>query len=254
MNLDVVQRILLCLELNSSSIFLSHSALDSFNTCIMVTFFLLIQVYLDTVGDAEKYRVKLTERFFNIKFVVSKKADSLYPVVSGASIVAKVTWFHLNLLVKNINPSPPSFPSLLTILFMFLTISRSYCYAFQVTRDRALRDWMLDETAEDLHRKFGSGYPGGENHPSYLTILYDYCFFFLLMNKCDHLPTDPQTKAWLEDHKHSVFGFPSLVRFSWGTCTAYSKDFVDVLWSVSLLSWMTLFRHLLSESLSEKTK
>jgi len=119
---------------------------------------LLTEVYIDTVGDPEKYRVKLSERFSNIKFVVSKKADSLYPVVSGASIAAKVT------------------------------------------RDRALRDWVPDETAE-LHRNFGSGYPG-----------------------------DPQTKAWLEDHKHSVFGFPSLVRFSWGTCTAYSKDFVDVLW------------------------
>ncbi|KAL8518193.1 hypothetical protein ACS0TY_009530 [Phlomoides rotata] len=120
---------------------------------------LLAEVYLDTVGDAEKYRVKLSERFANIKFVVAKKADSLYPVVSGASIVAKVT------------------------------------------RDRALRDWVLGETAENLHRNFGSGYPG-----------------------------DPQTKSWLNDHKHPVFGFPSLVRFSWGTCTSYSKDLVDVLW------------------------
>lgn len=57
----------------------------------LLTFFLLIQVYIDTVGDPEKYRVKLSERFSNIKFVVSKKADSLYPVVSGASIAAKVT-------------------------------------------------------------------------------------------------------------------------------------------------------------------
>ena len=45
---------------------------------------------MDTVGDAEKYRIKLSDRFPSIKFVVSKKADSLYPVVSGASIVAKV--------------------------------------------------------------------------------------------------------------------------------------------------------------------
>ncbi|XP_051116534.1 ribonuclease H2 subunit A-like isoform X2 [Andrographis paniculata] len=60
---------------------------------------------------------------------------------------------------------------------------------------------MLDETAENLHRNFRSGYPG-----------------------------DPQTKAWLSNHKHSVFGFPKLVRFSWGTCSAYSKDFVEVLW------------------------
>ncbi|KAK6144633.1 hypothetical protein DH2020_021453 [Rehmannia glutinosa] len=120
---------------------------------------LLTEVYLDTVGDAEKYRLKLSEIFPNIKIVVAKKADSLYPVVSGASIVAKVT------------------------------------------RDRALRDWVLDETAENLQRNFGSGYPG-----------------------------DPQTKDWLKDHKHSVFGFPTLVRFSWGTCTSYSKDFVEVLW------------------------
>lgn len=49
------------------------------------------QVYVDTVGDPEKYRVKLSEIFPAIKFVVAKKADSLYPVVSGASIVAKVT-------------------------------------------------------------------------------------------------------------------------------------------------------------------
>lgn len=120
---------------------------------------LLTEVYVDTVGDAEKYRVKLSERFPGVKFVVAKKADSLYPVVSGASIVAKVT------------------------------------------RDRALRGWVLEETAENMHKEFGSGYPG-----------------------------DPETKAWLEQHKHSVFGFPSLVRFSWGTCTAYYKDFVEVAW------------------------
>ncbi|CAI9091369.1 OLC1v1026389C1 [Oldenlandia corymbosa var. corymbosa] len=119
---------------------------------------LLTEVYVDTVGDPEKYRIKLSERFPSIKFVVAKKADSLYPVVSGASIVAKVT------------------------------------------RDRALRDWVLDETAENINRNFGSGYPG-----------------------------DPGTKSWLDDHKHSVFGFPTLVRFSWGTCTSYSKHLVEVL-------------------------
>ncbi|KAK7837203.1 ribonuclease H2 subunit A [Quercus suber] len=120
---------------------------------------LLTEVYVDTVGDPEKYRTKLSERFPSIKFVVAKKADSLYPVVSGASIVAKVT------------------------------------------RDRAVRDWVLDETADNIQRNFGSGYPG-----------------------------DPETKAWLENHKHPIFGFPSLVRFSWGTCTPYFKNLVEVLW------------------------
>ncbi|XP_076890998.1 ribonuclease H2 subunit A-like [Bidens hawaiensis] len=120
---------------------------------------LLTEVYVDTVGDPEKYRINLTERFPSIKFVVAKKADSLYPVVSGASIVAKVT------------------------------------------RDHALQNWIFDETAENMHRNIGSGYPG-----------------------------DPMTKDWLEHHKHSVFGFPSLVRFSWGTCESYFKGGVEVLW------------------------
>ncbi|XP_048325944.2 ribonuclease H2 subunit A isoform X3 [Ziziphus jujuba] len=71
----------------------------------------------------------------------------------------------------------------------------------EVTRDRALREWILDETAENMHKNFGSGYPG-----------------------------DPETKAWLEHHKHMVFGFPSLVRFSWGTCTPYIKELAEVLW------------------------
>lgn len=53
----------------------------------------MFQVYVDTVGDPEKYRTKLSVRFPSIKFVVAKKADSLYPVVSGASIVAKVITF-----------------------------------------------------------------------------------------------------------------------------------------------------------------
>uniref|UniRef100_A0A453K9M9 Ribonuclease n=2 Tax=Aegilops tauschii subsp. strangulata TaxID=200361 RepID=A0A453K9M9_AEGTS len=120
---------------------------------------LLTEVYIDTVGDPEKYRVKLTEKFPGIKFVVAKKADSLYPVVSGASIVAKVT------------------------------------------RDRALRNWVFDETAQNMHMNTGSGYPG-----------------------------DPNTIQWLKDHKHPVFGFPTLVRFSWGTCTAYFKNGVEVTW------------------------
>ncbi|KAK4764826.1 hypothetical protein SAY86_025916 [Trapa natans] len=120
---------------------------------------LLTEVYVDTVGDAEKYQCKLSERFPSIKFVVAKKADSLYPVVSGASIVAKVT------------------------------------------RDRAVRNWVFSETAENMHCSFGSGYPG-----------------------------DPETKAWLAHHKHSIFGFPTLVRFSWGTCTPYFKECAEVLW------------------------
>lgn len=37
-----------------------------------------LQVYLDTVVDPEKYWIKLSERFGSLKFVFSKKADSMY--------------------------------------------------------------------------------------------------------------------------------------------------------------------------------
>ncbi|KAI3677541.1 hypothetical protein L6452_36806 [Arctium lappa] len=138
---------------------ISHESAMSLVKRVLDMGYLLTEVYVDTVGDAEKYRLKLLERFPSIQFVVAKKADSLYPVVSGASIVAKVT------------------------------------------RDQALRNWNLDETSENMHRNFGSGFPG-----------------------------DPGTKAWLKHHKQLVFGFPSLVRFSWGTCNSYFKDGVQVLW------------------------
>lgn len=50
----------------------------------------LQEVYVDTVGDAEIYRQKLSREFPGIQFTVCPKADALYPIVSAASIVAKV--------------------------------------------------------------------------------------------------------------------------------------------------------------------
>jgi ribonuclease H2 subunit A len=51
------------------------------------------EIFVDTVGVAEKYESYLTNKFknYNIKFTVKPKADSIFPCVSAASIVAKVT-------------------------------------------------------------------------------------------------------------------------------------------------------------------
>lgn len=51
-------------------------------------------VYIDTVGPPASYTTKL-RKFFTVeqinKIVVEKKADDTYPIVSAASVVAKVT-------------------------------------------------------------------------------------------------------------------------------------------------------------------
>ncbi|KAL6753144.1 ribonuclease H-like domain-containing protein [Haematococcus lacustris] len=50
----------------------------------------ITQVFIDTVGDPERYRQQMERHFPNLDFTVCPKADALYPVVSAASIVAKV--------------------------------------------------------------------------------------------------------------------------------------------------------------------
>lgn len=78
-------------------------------------------------------------------------------------------------------------------------------------------------------------------------ILYSICCLLLLDGYCSMRNLvlfsfiDPETKAWLENHKHPIFGFPSLVRFSWGTCTPYFKNLVEVLWSVLFYHSLGIF-------------
>jgi len=106
------------------------------------------EVYVDTVGNAAKYQARLANLFPEIPtIVVCNKADSLFPIVSAASICAKVV------------------------------------------RDDLLKKWEFNEPGIAFSKVFGSGYPG-----------------------------DPTTKKWLKTNLDSVFGYPSIIRFSWKTC------------------------------------
>lgn len=49
------------------------------------------EIYIDTIGKPEIYQKKLERIWPTIQITVATKADSLYPVVSAASVCAKVT-------------------------------------------------------------------------------------------------------------------------------------------------------------------
>jgi len=117
------------------------------------------EVYVDTVGNATTYQRKLKRIFPDIKIVVSEKADDKYPVVSAASICAKVL------------------------------------------RDNIMETFEFVE--EDIKDKnYGSGYLG-----------------------------DQKTVNWVARNCDKVFGFPTLVRFSWApTQTAMAQSSVKVKW------------------------
>lgn len=72
----------------------------------------LCAVFVDTVGPPESYQKLLAGRFPHLCITVSKKADSRFPIVSAASIVAKTTRDQmvedLNLNVGSGYPSDPT--------------------------------------------------------------------------------------------------------------------------------------------------
>jgi len=98
----------------------------------------LEKVFIDTVGDPDRYRAKLEIVFssYGIQFTVTSKADALFPIVSAASIMAKTT------------------------------------------RDREIAGFVFEEKGLEANTEFGSGYPGDPATKRWLVQHVDPVFGF----------------------------------------------------------------------------
>jgi len=98
----------------------------------------LSKIFVDTVGPPTTYQAKLQKVFPDIEVTVTKKADSLYPIVSTASMVAKVTrdynleYFCEKLGYSEIGCGYPSDP--LTKKWQTANIDKVFGWNFGITR------------------------------------------------------------------------------------------------------------------------
>ena len=69
---------------------LSHDTAIALIKAVEASGIPIAQIYIDTVGPALKYKEKLQRFFPKYLFTVAEKADSKYPIVSAASVCAKV--------------------------------------------------------------------------------------------------------------------------------------------------------------------
>ncbi len=152
------------------------------------------QVFVDTVGPADKYEAKLKRIFPSLKIKVANKADSIYPIVSAASICAKVI------------------------------------------RDRTLKDWKFIEKDSNFSNKdYGSGYPSGR------AFMQSILLFLISFSFIPSIISDPTTKKFLSKNIDPIFGFPTLVRFSWSTAkNLLDENAIECQWFVTLLSLLSI--------------
>ena len=171
-------------------------------------------VYVDTVGDPRAYHSRLQATFPSLNFTVTPKADSLYPIVSAASIVAKVTrdrqleqWTPY----EDTPAPPPALPTDAEVEDLTSDADTAMegedekvqvCSPRKGGKGRGKRRRTAAVRSEEerggraaLGRAMGSGYPG-----------------------------DPVTKAWLVGAMDGVFGWSSVVRFSWQTARVLLKE------------------------------
>jgi ribonuclease HII len=176
-------------------------------------------IFVDTVGPPEQYAEKLRRIFDSVpaaNIVVSAKADSLYPIVSAASIVAKVTRDTLleHWKFKEADPQPPLTPA---------PAPTSTPTSAKKNGAAADADGDVAMTAASAVGNGGSSSSGGGSASA------SAAASALPKPKGTEVgasalgsgyPGDPTTKQWLSDAFDPVFGWPSLVVRQPSHCSA----------------------------------
>lgn len=123
----------------------------------------LVHVYIDTVGDPQKYQEKVENEFPGVNITVSKKADSLFPIVSAASIFAKVARDDIiEKFGKDIGSGYPSDPNTTRWIeknkdpvfgFKSNLVRFSWSTISKIINDKVLVEWSDDEDDERVSSK-----------------------------------------------------------------------------------------------------
>lgn len=148
------------------------------------------EAYVDTVGDAARWRDKLRDAFPFVEFTVCPKADALYPIVSAASIVAKVT---RDRDVEKLQ-------------------AELRAAAAETTKEEDEKEKEDKENAAGDDPEEKKQTQKATKKTTTIDIGSGY-------------PSDPATKRFLDSSKHELFGWGPHVRFSWSTAArALSAD------------------------------
>lgn len=203
------------------------------------------EMYVDTLGSPEHYQAKLARQFPQIgKVVVAKKADSLYPIVSAASICAKVTrdqllreWRPPGLSEGQMWPIPVAPKPLRSSSSNNINSSggeeQDDDEDVGVTGEDESEDEAPPTRGASSRRLLGKR---GSPEPFGAPTAEDGTGCRGVKSSCKRLklagnplvysnafgsgyPGDPTTKKWLSLAMDPVFGFPSLVRHSWKTAS-----------------------------------
>ncbi|KAK6454170.1 ribonuclease HII-domain-containing protein [Scheffersomyces xylosifermentans] len=130
------------------------------------------KVFVDTVGPPTTYQAKLQKIFPDIQITVAKKADSIYPIVSTASVVAKVTrdanlrWYNTNLSLlqgHKLGSGYPSDPNTSKWLNSNVDKVFGWCYGFirfswQTSKDSLVKNGGVEVIYEEECVKEDNGY------------------------------------------------------------------------------------------------